>query len=67
MIAGIINAAPTASRIDQPRIRIPMLGASAVINAPAPKVTSPIRNASRRPMMSPSLPPIIISAAVVRV
>ena len=44
-----------------------MLGASEVINAPAPKVARPIRKASRRPMMSPSLPPIIISAAVVSV
>ena len=67
MIAGIISAAPTASRIDQPRIRTPMLGASAVIRAPAPKTTRPRRKARRLPMMSPILPPINISAAVVSV
>ena len=53
--------------IDQPMISTVMFGAAAVIPAPRPNSPRPMRKASRRPMMSPILPPIIISAAIVSV
>ena len=66
-IAGMISAAPTPSRNDQPKSRTGRLWAIDVVNDPQPYTTQPIANARFRPMMAPILAPVIMSDAITSV
>ena len=65
--AGITRVAPSPSSTDQPRMRTPRFGATAVTSAPAAKTIMPRRKVRRRPRISPTLPPVIIMVAITRV
>ena len=66
-IAGMISAAPMPSRTDQPIISTVRLCARPVTNDPVPYITQPIANAFLRPMICPTLPPVIMSEAMTKV
>ena len=63
----MISAAPSPSNTDHPRMRIGRDLASAVVAEPHPYTTQPIMNARLRPMICPTLPPVIMNAAMTSV
>ena len=63
----MISAAPIPSRSDHPIRSTVRFGASAVVNEPTPYTMQPRANARLRPMIWPTLPPVIISEAITRV
>ncbi len=65
-VAGIISAAPTPWIARLP-ISIAGSWASPAVAEVIAKITTPARNISRRPKMSPSRPPVAIRTAKVRV
>ena len=62
--AGFISAAPTPCTARAP-IRKPAVGASPQASEESVKIAIPTMKMRRRPMRSPSLPPVIRSAAKV--
>ena len=63
-MAGRMSAAPSPSTTDQPSSRNHSLGATAVMSAPAPYTTQPMAKALREPILAPTVPPVIMKAAI---
>jgi len=63
-VNGIIRAAPIPSIIDQPTSSISTFRHKAAIIVPTPYIAVPIINVLFMPIISPSLPPVSVKAAI---